>query len=182
MHSLSPCYGLLTALVLLNSVARWCNTAQFLQKSCNFYTGVHERRKDFIQGALVDFFKSFSKGAKSGGIFFSPLTTKKTAFFAEIFKFLPPSDTHACLEKSSCHPSNNWCNFKRFNTILNMKFCCILCAKWNIWQINFNCVFLFVFATLNSYILFLHLQHNWYPYRQLANCYIRFVFSLHSCI
>jgi len=68
--SLSPYYGLRTALVLLNSVARWCNTAQFLQNSCNFYIGVHERRKDFIQGALVDFFKSFSKGAKSGEIWF----------------------------------------------------------------------------------------------------------------
>ena len=51
------------------------------------------------RGALVDFFKSFSKGAKSGEIWFLPLTTKKTAFFAEIFKFLPPSDTHACVEK-----------------------------------------------------------------------------------
>jgi len=26
VHSLSPCYGLLTALVMLNSAARWCNT------------------------------------------------------------------------------------------------------------------------------------------------------------
>jgi len=32
LHSLSPCYGLLTALVLLNSVARWCNTTQFFTK------------------------------------------------------------------------------------------------------------------------------------------------------
>jgi len=32
VHSLSPCYGLLTALVLLNGIARWCNTTQFLTK------------------------------------------------------------------------------------------------------------------------------------------------------
>jgi len=36
--SLSPCYGLLTALVLLKIVARWCNVIQhnFLQKWYNF--------------------------------------------------------------------------------------------------------------------------------------------------
>jgi len=38
VHSLSPCYGLLTALVLLNSVARWCNTTQFFTKIVSFYT------------------------------------------------------------------------------------------------------------------------------------------------
>jgi len=34
VHSLSPCYGLLTELVLLNNVAnaRWCNTTQFFTK------------------------------------------------------------------------------------------------------------------------------------------------------
>ena len=33
VHSLSPCYKLLTALVLLNSVIRWCNTTQFLPEA-----------------------------------------------------------------------------------------------------------------------------------------------------
>jgi len=32
VHSLSPRYGLLTALALLNSVARWWNTTQFFRK------------------------------------------------------------------------------------------------------------------------------------------------------
>jgi len=32
VHSLLPCYGLLAALVVLNSVARWCNTTQFFTK------------------------------------------------------------------------------------------------------------------------------------------------------
>jgi len=33
---------------------------------------------------------------------------------------------------------------------------------------NFNFVFVFALSTLKSYILFLHWQHNWHPYRQLA--------------
>jgi len=32
VHSLSPYYGLLTALVLLNSVARWCNATKYFTK------------------------------------------------------------------------------------------------------------------------------------------------------
>jgi len=32
VHSLSPCNGLLTALALLNSVARWCNATIFFAK------------------------------------------------------------------------------------------------------------------------------------------------------
>jgi len=47
---------------------------------------------------------------------------------------------------------------------------------------GFNCVTIFELATLNSYILFLHWQHNWHPYRKLASCYICFVLSLHSGI
>jgi len=70
----------LTALVLLNSVARWYITTQFLQKWCNLYACVHGRRKDFIHGGTCGFFKSFSKGAKSGEICFLPLKTKKTVF------------------------------------------------------------------------------------------------------
>ena len=53
MHSLSPCYGLLTTLVFLNSVARWfIQHIFFFQKWCNlaclcawaaegFFPGVH---------------------------------------------------------------------------------------------------------------------------------------------
>jgi len=59
---------------------------------------VHGHRRGFFQGeALVYFSKSFSRGAKSGEIWFLLLENKKTPFFAEIFKFLPPSDTHACV-------------------------------------------------------------------------------------
>jgi len=37
MHSLSPCYGFVTALVLLNSVVRWCNTTHFFTKMVSLY-------------------------------------------------------------------------------------------------------------------------------------------------
>jgi len=50
---------------------------------------VHERRKDSIHGGLlVDFSKSFQGGQNWRNLFL-PFETKKTAFFAEIFKFLP---------------------------------------------------------------------------------------------
>ena len=35
-----------------------------------------------------------------------------------------------------------------------MKFCWILYVIRNVWQINFNCIFVFALATLNSYICF----------------------------
>jgi len=37
VRSLSPCYGLVTVLVLLNSVARCCNTTQFFTKMVQYY-------------------------------------------------------------------------------------------------------------------------------------------------
>ena len=43
------------------------------------------------------FFQKFCSRGKSGEICFLPHTTKKTAFFSEGFKFLLPSDTHACV-------------------------------------------------------------------------------------
>jgi len=45
----------------------------------------------------VDFSKSFSRGGQKWSNLFLPLENKKTAFVAKIFKFLPPSDTHACV-------------------------------------------------------------------------------------
>jgi len=89
-HSLSPCYGLFTALVLLNSVARCCNTTQFFTKMVSFHMlecmGVGS---NFSGGPRVDFSKRFLLEAKSSEIWFLPLETKKTAFFVEIVKFLP---------------------------------------------------------------------------------------------
>jgi len=56
VHSLSPCYGLLTALVLLNSVAGWCNITQFFKKGAILHACVHGRRKDFFPGASTSEF------------------------------------------------------------------------------------------------------------------------------
>jgi len=68
---------------VLNSVARWCNTTHFLQKSCNYTWLCAWASEGFFPGvALVDFSKSFSRGVKSGKICLLPLETKKTAYFA----------------------------------------------------------------------------------------------------
>ena len=45
--------------------------------------------RDFSWGVTSGFFQKFSTGAKRGEIRFLPLEIKKTAFFTEIFKFLP---------------------------------------------------------------------------------------------
>jgi len=91
----------------------------FYKNGVILHACVHGRRKDFFRGSLVDFSKSFSRRGQSGKICFLPLETKKTVFFAELFKFLPPF-RHPCLciGKSSCHTIKNWCNLKRFNTII----------------------------------------------------------------
>jgi len=122
VHSLSPYCGLLTALVLLNSVARWWNTTQFFTKMVQFFMlvcmGVG---RIFPGGPSVDFSKNFSMGGAKVvkfAVYHSKL--RKEPFFAEIFKFLTPF-RHPCLcvGKSSCHTIKNWCNFERLNTILD---------------------------------------------------------------
>ena len=81
------------------------------------------RRKDFFQGATSGFFLKFFWGGQSGEIICLATRTKKTAFFAEIFEFLPPPPPFRhpslCIGKSSFHTIKNWCNFKRFSIILN---------------------------------------------------------------
>jgi len=91
-RSLSLCYGLLAALVLLNNVARWCNMYNtiFHKNGVILHACVHGRPKDFFQrGPRVDFSKSVTTGANCGEICFLPLEIKKTALFADFFKFLP---------------------------------------------------------------------------------------------
>ena len=153
VHNLSPCYGLFrpTALVLLNSVARWCNTINWWNFTCLCAWASEEI---FPGEPLVDFSKRFSRGgAKSGEICFLTLDTKKTAFFAEISKFLPLFwHPRLCGGKVRATPLKNWGNFKRFNTILKSVICWILYTKWNIWQINSKCAFVFTLERLNSWI------------------------------
>ena len=115
VHSLSPCYGLHTAFVLLNSVARWCNITQFFtkmvsfsmlvfsQKRCHF-TWVSERI--FPWGALVDFYRSFSTGTKSGEVWFLSLEIKKTAFLLKFSNSCPSSDTHMLMCRNKFVPNH----------------------------------------------------------------------------
>jgi len=62
-----------------------CNT--IVSENGVFFQCVGVERM-FSRGGTSGFSKSFL-GAKSGEICFLPLETEKTAFFAEIFKFLP---------------------------------------------------------------------------------------------
>jgi len=66
VHSLSPCYGLLTAFALLNSAARWCNTTPFFKNGVILHACVHGRRKEFFQGGGTNRFlqKFFYGGPK----------------------------------------------------------------------------------------------------------------------
>jgi len=140
--------------------------------------------RNFSRGATSGFFQTFYKGEPKVVKFgFQHSKLRKTTFFAETFKLLPLF-RHPCLcvRKVRATPLKIWGNFKCFNTILNRVICWILYAKWNIWQINSNRAFVFALERLNSYILFLHWQHNWHPYGQLASCYICFVLPLYSGI
>ena len=118
---------------------------------------VHGRRKLFIQGSTSGFFQKFSLGGiKSGEFCFLPLKTKRTGFFAEIYKFLHPF-RHRCLFCRKQFVPHHL-KFGVISSVLTpfwiAKFCWILYAKWTVWQINFNCVFVFALPTLNSYIYF----------------------------
>jgi len=47
---------------------------------------------------------------------------------------------------------------------------------------QFQLCFCFCIGNTKQMHLILRWQHNWHPYRQLASCYIWFVFSLYSGI
>jgi len=109
VHSLLPCYGLLAALVLLNSVARWCNTTHFFTKMVWFYMlvcmGVG---RNFFQGGTNVFFQNFFyEGPKVVKFVFYDSKLREQ-LFAENSTFLPPF-RHPCLcvGKSSCHTVKN---------------------------------------------------------------------------
>jgi len=95
----------------------------FSEKMVSFYACVHGRRKEFLHGGHQWIFPNvFLRGAKSGEICFLPLEIRKTAFSAEIFKFLPSFRRPClCVGKSSCHTTKNWCNFKLKNLISKLK-------------------------------------------------------------
>ena len=89
VQNLSPCCGLLATLVLLNSVARWCNTAILYINGVILHACVHERWKEFLQEGTSGFFRKFLQGAKSGEICFLPLKTNKTAFLLKFSNSCP---------------------------------------------------------------------------------------------
>jgi len=60
VQSLSPCYGLLTALVLLDMLTVGEIQHNLLQKCCDFV--IHGRRKDVFQGGTSGFFQTFFWG------------------------------------------------------------------------------------------------------------------------
>ena len=113
------------------------------RKWCNF--SMHGRRKDVFQGRHQWIFPNVFLGrAKSGEICFLPLETKKTVIFAEIFKFLTPfQHRFLCVGKSPCHTIKSWCNFTRFNTILNREILLNLIRKMKYLTAQFQLCFCF---------------------------------------
>jgi len=85
VHSLSPCYGLLTVFVLLSSAARCWNTIQFW---CHFTCLCAWASEGiFSRGATSGFYKCFSTGGQKWWNLVLSLEIENS-IFAEIFKFL----------------------------------------------------------------------------------------------
>ena len=134
----------------------------------------------FSRGALVDFFKGFLGWEdKNGEICFLPLETNKTAFFAAIFTFLTTSGHRClCVGKVRAAPLKNWCNVKRFNTILKSEILLNLIHKMKYFTDQFQFCSCFCIGNTKQLYLFLLWQHNWHPYsRPLASWCICFVLA-----
>jgi len=156
----------------------------FSQKWCHFTCLCAWASEEiFPGGALVDFSKSFPRGEKVVKFVFYH-SKLRNSIICWNFQIPAPLPTPICLCVGNVRatPLKIWVISSVLTPFQIVKFYWITYAKRNIWQINFNCGFVFVLATLNSYILFLHWQHNWHPYGQLASCYVCFVLSLHSGI
>ena len=97
----SGALGLSLFILMVNprlSVAICCNTTQFFTKIVHFYIFVCMGiGKIFSRGVTSRFFQVFLRGPKVVKFVFYHSKTKKTAFFAEIFKFVALSGTHACV-------------------------------------------------------------------------------------
>jgi len=76
-------------LFIINSPQLHFDKIFHLQKLKNLtvkFLSMGGSRKDFFQGGVRGFFRNFSRGRKSGETCFFPLESKKTTFFAKIFK------------------------------------------------------------------------------------------------
>jgi len=106
VHSLSPCYALLTALVLLNSVARWCNATQFFTKKCHFTCLCAWALEGIIPWGVTNGFfqKFFCVGPNVVKFILYHSKLRKEHFLLKFSNSFPSSDTHMIVcRKSSCH-------------------------------------------------------------------------------
>jgi len=144
--SLSLCYGLLTALVLLNSVARWRNTTQFFTKMMSFCLHVCMGfGRNFSRGGpLVDFPKVFLRGAKVVKFVFCHSKLRKRHFCWN-FQIPAPVRTPTCLcvGKFCATSLTNLGTLKRFNTIPNNEILLSLIRKMKYLTDQFQLCFCF---------------------------------------
>jgi len=105
VHSLSPCCTSLTALVLLNSVAKWCTTTPFFTKMVSFYILV-----------CMGVGRNLSRGATSG--------------LFQMFLY-GVAKTPICLCFGNVHATllKDLGNFKRFKTVPNSELLLNLIPK-----------------------------------------------------
>jgi len=115
----------------------------FTKNGVILHAFVHGRRKDFSRGGHKWIFPNvFLRGVKSGKIWFYPLETKKTAFLAEISKFISYF-RHRCLCVGKIRATPFGCNFKRFNTISNSEILLNLKRKLKYFTDEFQLCFCF---------------------------------------
>jgi len=117
----------------------------FYKNGVIFHACVHGRWKDFSQDATGRFFQKFFYGGGRKVVKFAFCHSKprKQPFLPKFSNSCPPSDTHACAGKSSCHTIKNWCNFERFNTILNSEIVLYLIRKMKYLTDQFQWCFCF---------------------------------------
>jgi len=111
------------------------------------------------RGTLVDFFKSFSKGGQRWwNLVFTTHNYEKSLFCRNLQ--IPAPFPHPCLcaGKVRASPSNNWCNFKRLNTILNSEIFLNLIRKMKCFTDELQFCFCFCIGNTNQLHLFLHWQ------------------------
>jgi len=128
MHHLSPCYRLLTALVLLNSVTKWCNTTQFFTKMVSLY--------------MLCAWASEGRPKVVKFVFYHSI---KNSVFCWNFQIPAPLPTPICLcvGKRSCHTIKKLGNFKRFTIISNSEILLNLIRKMKYLTDQFQLCFCF---------------------------------------
>jgi len=137
----------------------------------------------FTRGVPVDFSKRFSRDwskVVKFGFHHSKLRKQPVLI---TFQIPSPIPTQKLVSRKKFVAHHYWCNFNRFNTILNYEILLNLIGKMKYLTDQFQLCFCFCIGNTKQLYLFLHWQHNWHPYsRQFASCCICFVLSLHSGI